>query len=163
MFVIWGEYHSLRLQTASNSQMTSQRISTLKSTLRSKKWYKDTFAPGPFLVHLLRNCRVFWMKRRTRALFGVTPQAWYFPPVARAHHSSPKHLTLSRAAMVSGRRDPPRSSSYFLETGPETSQLPLSGKPTNKEVGRNCLHHVIFGTILTVMLSMQGLSKILCN
>lgn len=90
-------------------------------------------------------------------------EAWHFPQVARAHHSSPKHLTLSRAAMVLGRRDPPRSSSYFLETGPETSQLPLLGKPTNKEVGGNGLHHMIFGTILTMMFLMQGLSTILCN
>lgn len=72
-------------------------------------------------------------EEKNQTLCGATQQAWDFPQVARAYHSSPKHLTLSRAAMVLGRRDPPRPSSYFLETGPETPQLPPSGSQQIKK------------------------------
>lgn len=66
------------------------------------------------------------------ALFGVTQEAWYSSAEDPTHHSSPKILTLSGAVTVLGIQDPPRSSSHFLETGPETHQIPLSGKPAEK-------------------------------
>ena len=73
-----------------------------------------------------------------------------------------KILPLSKGATVLGRQGPSRSLFHLLETGPDTCQLPLLGKPQLMERSwrGTSLHHVLSCAVLP---AMRGRPKVLCD